>query len=268
VNPSVIAIGAHPDDIEFFMAGTLVLLGRAGYETHYLSVAGGDCGSTKQGPRETRRIRRGEAMRAARILGAHYHESFCKDMEILYTLPSLRRLAAIIREVKPTIVLTHPPVDYMEDHTNTYRLAVSAAFAHAMPNFRSVPAKRTAEYDLTIYHAMPLSLGDPLRRKVMPGLFVNTTSTIDLQLKALAEHKSQQDWLETTQGLGSLSSRLTRMARELGRLCGRFKFAEGWRRHLHYGFSGKEVDPLKDALGRSCLINKAFESDCASCHEN
>jgi LmbE family N-acetylglucosaminyl deacetylase len=259
VKPSVIAISAHPDDIEFYMAGTLVLLGRAGFETHYLSVAGGDCGSTKQGPAQTRRIRRGEAMRAAKILGAHYHESLCKDMEILYELPLLRRLAAVIREVRPAVVLTHSPVDYMEDHTNTCRLAVSAAFAHAMPNFRSVPAKGTAEYDLTIYHAMPHSLSDPLRARVVPEVFVNTASTMDAQLAALAEHKSQQSWLESTQGLDSMASRLTNMARELGRMSGRFKFAEGWRRHLHYGFSATEVDPLKDALGRNCLLNKAVE---------
>ena len=265
---SVLAVGAHPDDIEFYMAGTLVLLGRAGYQTHYLSIAGGDCGSTKQGPVRTRRIRRREAMKAAKILGAHYHESLCKDMEILYELPLLRRLAAIIREVQPAIVLTHSPVDYMEDHTNTCRLAVSAAFAHAMPNFHSVPAMKTAEYDLTIYHAMPHSLSDPLRRRVMPGAFVNTASTMSVQLAALAEHKSQQAWLESTQGLGSMASRLTKMARELGRMSGRFKLAEGWRRHLHYGFSAEEVDPLKDALGRNYLINGAFERGIESCREN
>jgi LmbE family N-acetylglucosaminyl deacetylase len=256
VKPSVIAIGAHPDDIEFYMAGTMVLLGRAGFETHYLSIAGGDCGSTEHGPRETRRIRRSEAMAAAKILGAHYHESLCKDMEILYELPMLRRLAAIIREVRPAIVLTHSPIDYMEDHTNTCRLAVSAAFAHAMPNFRSTPARKTADYDLAIYHAMPHSLSDPLREKVVPGAFVNTASTIDIQLEALEQHKSQTAWLESTQGLETLSSRLTSMARELGRLSRKFKFAEGWRRHLHYGFSAREVDPLRQTLGRNYLVNR------------
>ena len=49
-------------------------------------------------------------------------------MEILYELKTLRRVAAVIREVKPNVILTHPPVDYMEDHTNTCRLVVTAAF--------------------------------------------------------------------------------------------------------------------------------------------
>ena len=45
----------------------------------------------------------------------------------------------------------------------------------------------------------------------------------------------------------------------IGRLSGRFAYAEGWRRHLHLGFSAKEIDPLKDALGEQCLINEAYE---------
>ena len=43
---TAIAIAAHPDDIEFFMAGTLMLLGRAGYELHYMNIANGCCGTT------------------------------------------------------------------------------------------------------------------------------------------------------------------------------------------------------------------------------
>jgi LmbE family N-acetylglucosaminyl deacetylase len=115
--PVAIAIGAHPDDIEFYMAGTLVLLQRTGWETHYLNIGNGCCGSVKHAAKKTRLIRRAEATRAAKIIGAHFHESFCNDMEIVYELKLLRRLAALIREVKPNIVLTHPPVDYMEDHT-------------------------------------------------------------------------------------------------------------------------------------------------------
>ena len=47
---AAMAIGAHPDDIEFYMAGTLLLLKKAGYEIHYLNVASGNCGSTKPTP--------------------------------------------------------------------------------------------------------------------------------------------------------------------------------------------------------------------------
>ena len=46
---SAIAIAAHPDDIEFYMAGTVLMLKKAGYETHYLNVASGNCGSAEIG---------------------------------------------------------------------------------------------------------------------------------------------------------------------------------------------------------------------------
>lgn len=256
---TAIAIGAHPDDIEFYMAGTLVLLQRAGWETHYLNIANGCCGSVQYDLNQTRIVRRAEAKRAAKVLGAHFHESLCNDLEIFYELKLLRRVAAVIREVKPNIVLTHSPVDYMEDHTNTSRLAVTAAFAHAMPNFRSIPPRPTAEYDVTVYHAMPHSLRDPLRRVVVPGAFVNTATTQAVKRAALAEHKSQQNWLDVTQGMDSLDHKVDDMARAVGKLSKKFRFAEGWRRHLHYGFSGAEVDPLRDALGKDFLVNKKYE---------
>ena len=254
-----IAVGAHPDDIEFYMAGTLVLLHRAGWKIHYLNVANGCCGSVQYDAKKTRIIRRAEAKRAARVLGAHFHESLCNDMEIFYELKLLRRLAAVIREVKPNIVLTHSPVDYMEDHTNTCRLVVTAAFAHAMPNFRSMPPRPVAEYDVTIYHAVPHSLRDPLRRLVVPEVFVNTATTQVAKRAALVEHQSQQNWLEASQGLDSLGSKVDEMARAVGKLSKKFKFAEGWRRHLHYGFSATEVDPLRAALGKNYLVNKSYE---------
>jgi LmbE family N-acetylglucosaminyl deacetylase len=256
---TAIAIGAHPDDIEFYMAGTLLLLQRAGYEIHYLNVANGCCGSVQYDANKTRILRRGEARRAAKILGAHFHESLCNDMEILYDLKLLRRLAAVVREVKPNIVLTHSPVDYMEDHTNTCRLVVTAAFAHAMPNFRSVPSRLTAEYDVTLYHAVPHSLRDPLRRLVLPEVFVNTAATQAAKRAALAEHKSQENWLVVSQGTSSLAAKVDEMARAAGKLSKKFKFAECWRRHLHYGFSATEVDPLREALGKDFLVNKAYE---------
>src|SRR6266581_1501257 len=105
--PTAIAIGAHPDDIEFYMAGTLLLLKHAGWEIHYLNIANGSCGSQVFNARQARNVRRIEAKRAAKVLGAQFHDSVCSDMEILYELELLRRVAAVIREVKPAVVLTH-----------------------------------------------------------------------------------------------------------------------------------------------------------------
>ena len=165
-NTVAIAIAAHPDDIEFHMAGTLVLLKQAGWDTHYLTLASGNCGSSEFSAAMTRTVRGTEARAAARLLGAHFHASLTDDLEIVYGVDLLRALAAVVREVRPAIVLTHSPQDYMEDHTATCRLAVSAAFARGMPNFRTTPTETAATYDTTVYHCMPHGLYDPLRKKI------------------------------------------------------------------------------------------------------
>src|SRR5207249_8110301 len=137
-------------------------------------------------------VRRREAQQAARALGAHWHGPLCDDLEIFYEIGLLRRLAAVIREIKQALVLTHSPQDYMEDHTNTCRLAVTAAFARGMPNFRTMPSRPSGDYDVTVYHCMPHGLCDSLRRRVTPGGFANTTSVQNQKRDALATHKSQQ----------------------------------------------------------------------------
>jgi LmbE family N-acetylglucosaminyl deacetylase len=256
---SAIAIAAHPDDIEFYMAGTLLLLRQAGWKTHYLNLSSGNCGSAHLGPTATRRLRRAEARRAAGMLGAKWHPAFCNDLEILYDLATLRRLAAVIRDVKPQIVLTHSPQDYMEDHTNTCRLAVTAAFSRGMPNFRTTPARHPVESDVTVYHAMPHGLCDGLRRRVIPGGFVNTTGVHTAKRAALAAHASQKDWLDASQGMGSYLAAMDAMSQAVGRMSGQFHHAEGWRRHLHLGFSAAEADPLEDALGRNYRLNRDYE---------
>lgn len=263
--PAALAIFAHPDDIEFVAAGTLLLLREAGWATHYLNISTGSCGSLVHGPAALRRIRRREGQAAARMLGATFHESLCDDLEILYTLPLLRRVTAIVRAVRPAIVLTHAPVDYMEDHTNACRLAVTATFARGAPNFLSVP-RRPAVTDLpdcVVYHALPHGLQDPLRRRVVPGAFVNTASVQAKKLAALECHASQHAWLQSSQGQNSYLRTMEAMSREVGRMSRRFAHAEGWWRHSHMGFSAVPgADPLRAALGKKFLVNAAFERGC------
>lgn len=255
---TAIAIAAHPDDIELMMAGTLLLLKEAGYEIHYLNLARGNCGSLEYDAATTQHLRLQEARKAASLLGAHFHEPFCYDMEIFYDLPTLRRLSAIIREVRPTVVLTHSPTDYMEDHTNTCRLVVSAAFTKGMPNFQSIPPRQTASYDCTIYHSLPHSLTDGLRRRIMAGAFVNTSSVHEIKMEALKAHQSQQNWLDVSQKLNSYLQTMEDNSLAIGRMSETFKHAEGWRRHLHHGFCGPDTDPLQD-LGSNYLINEEYE---------
>jgi LmbE family N-acetylglucosaminyl deacetylase len=213
----------------------------------------------RHGAAKTRALRAAEARQAARILGAQFHPSFADDLEVFYELKSLRRLAAIIREVQPAIVLTHSPQDYMEDHMNTCRLAVIAAFAHGMPNFRTSPPRPAMDQAVTVYHALPHGLRDGLRRRIIPGAFANTTSVHPTKLAALAAHQSQQDWLEVSQGMNSYLRAMEEMSLAVGRMSKQFQHAEGWRRHLHLGFSETDTDPLREALGKNYLANKAYE---------
>ena len=256
---SAIAIGAHPDDIEFCMAGTLLQLKAVGWRIHYFNLSSGNLGSVKMNPAKTARTRAKEARAASKILGAKYHPSICDDLEIMYDVPTLRKVSAIIRKSNASIVLTHSPVDYMEDHTNTCRLAVTAAFTHGMPNFKSTPTTKPYSHNVTVYHAMPHSLQDPLRKSVAAGAYVNTTDVQNQKIEALAAHASQQDWLDVSQGINSYLTAANDLSLKVGRLTKKFKHAEGWRRHLHYGFSSKETDPLREVLGKNYLVNQQYE---------
>src|SRR5688572_13717534 len=248
--PSAIAIAAHPDDIEFVMAGTLLLLKQHGWEIHYFNLSTGNCGSVRYNDTQTRRLRLAEAKRAARILGAHFHAPIADDLEIFYDIKLLRRVAAVIREVKPSVVLTHSPQDYMEDHMNTSRLAVTAAFSRGMPNFFTTPKRAAIEGDVTVYHAMPHGHCDGLRQPISAELFVNTTSSHAIKLASLAAHRTQQEWLDVSQGMNSYLRAMEEASLAVGKLSRRFKHAEGWRRHSHLGFCGEKSDPLRTALGR------------------
>lgn len=246
--PAVLAVFAHPDDIEFVAAGTLLRLRAAGWQIHYLNLSGGDCGSMTTSADEMRAIRAQEGRAAAAMLGAEFHESLASDLCIFYEERLLRRLAAIVRQVQPRIVLTHSPEDYMEDHMNTARLAVTAAFARGMPNFTTDPPVAPIAGDVAVYHAMPHGLCDGLRRPVVPDLFVDTTAMQAVKRQALAAHASQKEWLDATQGMDSYLDAGDAAARAVGRMSGRFHYAEGWRRHLHLGLSATDDDPLAATL--------------------
>lgn len=257
---TAIAIAAHPDDIEFKMAGTLLRLKKAGWEIHCFNVSKGDCGSMETGLLETARIRREEAVAAARVLGATWHPPVSGDLRIIYGEPLLRKIAAVIRQVRPSIVLTHPLQDYMEDHMETARLTVTAAFAHGIRNFETDPPCPAFSDDVAVYHCMPHGGCDPLRRPVIPSAWVDTDPVHAHAREALAAHRSQQGWLDASQGQNSYLVAMDDHAREMGRRSGASEFAEGWWRHLHIGLSATDRDPLAEALGSSYRLNPDFET--------
>ena len=258
---TAIAIAAHPDDIEFVMAGTLLRLKERGWEIHYFNLSTGNCGSVRHSAKQTRKLRLTEAKRAAKILGAHFHPPIADDLEIFYDIRLLRRVAAVIREVKPSIVLTHSPQDYMEDHMNTSRLAVTAAFARGMPNFVTAPHRGAVEGNVTVYHAMPHGLCDGLRQPIDAELFIDTGAVQKEKLAALAEHRTQQEWLDVSQGMNSYLRAMDEMSRAVGKMSRKFKHAEGWRRHSHLGFCSESEDPLAAELSGAHVFRKSKQSN-------
>lgn len=242
------AISAHPDDVEIFMGGTFLLLGKAGYELHYMSVANGSCGSTTLDSFSTASLRRDEAKRAAARANATFHEAFVDDCQIFYEPRLLSRLAAMVRDVQPEVILTHAPECYQEDHTNTSRLVVAAAFTRAMRNFVTSPRSHPFEGDVAVYHAQPHFNRDQLGNPVRPNIFVDVSTVLDDKLAMLAEHQSQRDWLDRTQGMDSYLEAVTSFAKEVGQMSGKYQLAEGWRQHMHAGLHADGSDPLSDAL--------------------
>ena len=240
----VFAIGSHPDDIEFMMAGTLLRLKKAGYALHYMNVANGCMGTNSKSHAEIVALRREEARASAALAGAVFHEPICNDLEVFYSQELLTRMASIVRDVRPDILLTHGPYDYMEDHVNAGRLAVTAAFCRGMTNYPCNPPHSAIDGNVTVYHSMPHGMKDALNRPVTPELFVDVTAEMSMKRQMLECHRSQKEWLDVSQGMDAYVTEMEHRMKLFGKLSGRFAFAEGWIRHNPLGFCPDDSNPL------------------------
>ena len=77
----------------------------------------------------------------------------------------------------------------------------------------------------------------------------------------LAEHKSQKQWLDESQGQDSYLQTLRDLDCELGRASDKFEYTEGWRRHLHLGFCDEQDDPLAAALHDRIVCRGTVETE-------
>lgn len=243
--PTALAIFAHPDDIEFVAAGTLLLIKDLGWNIHYFNIANGCCGSNQTDRKKTAEIRGLESQRSAALLDATYYPPICDDLDIFYNAANFAKVAAVVRHANPSVVLTHAAVDYMEDHMETCRLAVSAAFAKGNPNFVSDPIVPNCEGDVAIYHAQPHGNRTPMDALVHPERVVPIDAVMDRKIAMLQCHQSQQQWLMTTQKMNSYVQTMLDLNEEVAKLgnldC---RYAEGWQKHLHLGFASRDFDPL------------------------
>lgn len=245
MHKSVLAIAAHPDDIEFVMAGTMLRLVQRGWEAHYFCIANGCCGSSDLSSAEIAALRLEEAKTAAADIPATHHSPIRDDLQIFYDHATHAEVTAVVRRCRPTIVLTHALADYMEDHQNAARLAVGAAFARGMNNFQTRPSTEPYGHDVAVYHAQPHGNRDPMGNLVRPRIFVDVSEQMEKKQALLACHESQARWLDESQKMNSYVQTMVDLNREVGEMSQQFEYAEGWTQHIHLGLSEAGFDPLQ-----------------------
>jgi LmbE family N-acetylglucosaminyl deacetylase len=246
----VLALMAHPDDAEILCGGTLALLASRGWKVHIATATPGDCGTSHLEPDEISRIRREEARAAARVLGGEYHCLERRDLKVHYDDETLSAACGVLRRVRPRIVLTHSPVDYMADHEQMSSVARMAAFGSSIRNAPAPPGSKPCEGVPHLYYADPLEGKDHYGAPVVPSLLVDIGTVLETKLRMLAEHASQRDWLRAHHGMDEYLEGVRRWARERGRLA-RCEYAEGFRQHKGHAYP--QDDLLAGTLETSAI---------------
>jgi LmbE family N-acetylglucosaminyl deacetylase len=241
----ILSILAHPDDAEFLCAGTMIRLAREhGWQPHIASMTAGDCGTTAMSPEEISRTRRNEGARAAASIDAIYHCLEEKDLLIFYGEKSLEKVVRLLRQVRPQIVLTHSPADYMLDHEMTSSLARAAAFAASVPNFLpDTDLGPPLEQIPHLYYCDAIEGKDLVGRPVEPHFVIDIGNAIEPKTDMLTCHASQREWLHKQHGMDQYVQTMRQWCVRQGRAHG-VAFAEGFRQHLGHSY------PQDNLIGR------------------
>jgi N-acetylglucosamine malate deacetylase 1 len=180
----VLAVGAHPDDIECQCAGTLAALVARGVEVHMAVVTDGRCGSYELPGDDIARVRLGEARRAAEIVGAaSFTHLGMQDGRSETTVERRRELVDLVRRIRATVLLGHPPDDYHIDHRNASELVFQARCSAAVPNFGDEPPLPRAPH-LAYFDAEQGVAFEP-------QIWIDISDYVDVKRRMLAAHESQ-----------------------------------------------------------------------------
>ena len=186
----VLAVGAHPDDLENSCGGTLAKYARLGNSVFMVHVADGNVGHRIIPSDELAKIRRSEAENAGALIGAETFWLGAHDLYVRSEDMELRNaLVDIIRYVKPDVIITHNPDDYMDDHNETSKLVFSASMASTVTHLHT---EHDFHEKLTpIYYMEPVAgLGS------IPTEYVEITDDIEMKLKMIEAHDSQLQWIK------------------------------------------------------------------------
>ncbi len=159
----ILAIGAHPDDIEFGCGGTLIKYGRQGHELFLLVMTDGAGGG------DTVMRRREQEVSARIIRAAKLFWGGCSDTALPLDRTLIQQLERVIQEIEPDFIFVHHQDDTHQDHRN---LAISTVTA-------------------TRYTRNVLFFEGPTTQNFSPSVFVNIDSVLDEKVASLEAHASQ-----------------------------------------------------------------------------
>jgi N-acetylglucosamine malate deacetylase 1 len=185
----ILAIGAHPDDIELLCAGTLALYSKRGHEVFMCHVCDGNKGSITHTSEEIAKIRRDEAKQSAKVIGATSIWAKMSDGEVVLDLDSREKIIDVIRQVNPDLIITHSPDDYHSDHINVSRLVFEAIY---LSNLKLLKTNYPSSNKLPYLYYMDTIAGI----NFIPTEYVDITDTIEKKIEMMMKMKSQLGWLK------------------------------------------------------------------------
>ena len=185
---NVLAIGAHPDDLEILCGGTLAKYAKNGHKVFMGHLCNGNMGGKDIKPEDLAATRDKEAKKAASLIGAEALGPIAGDLDLYPTKEMRVAVVDIIRYAKPDVIITHSVTDYMPDHVITGQLVFDAAFTATLPLYKT---KYPAHEKI-----MPIYYMDTLAGfSFEPSHYVDITDFMDMKKKMLLTHESQYSWL-------------------------------------------------------------------------
>ncbi len=175
----VLAIAAHPDDVELSAGGTLIKLAEMGYRTGILDMTRGEAGT-----RGTPEIRRQEAEQAAEILGLAVRENLeLPDAHIWLNEESRVKLVRVLRKLRPRVIFTQHWEDPHPDHAHTANLVREAMHVAGLTKYDSESKQERWRPNCVAHFLFP--------RTVAPTFIVDISEQSKRKWEAIASHASQ-----------------------------------------------------------------------------
>ena len=247
---AILAVHAHPDDIEHLAAGALAILAAKGHRICIATLTAGECGSAETDLAATGAIRKAEAATAAALIGADYRCADLPDLGVFNDDPSRRAVTELIRWAQPDIVLAASPADYHPDHEAASQLTRDACFASSVPNYRT-GAAAALEAIPHLYFMDSIGGRDREGRKIVGDFGADIEAGFALKQQMLSAHVSQAEWVARQHGiadhLGSMEAWSRRRGRDFG-----VAVAEGFRQYRHEPYP--KTPRLQDLLGAALVI--------------